>query len=834
MSRVMIAATGSGSGKTTIVCGLCQCIKDMGLMPLALKCGPDYIDSMFHSRVLNMKTGNLDSWFCDENTIKELLFRKESESDITIIEGVMGYYDGQGFSTKGSSYEIADITDTPVILVVNCRGMSNSIGAVLKGYKEYIENNHIQGVIFNNLSSKLYKDASMAAHMAGIKPLGYLPVNRAIALESRHLGLVTSDEIEHFKEKVDTIAALMKESIDIKGIIELGHTATKCKTGCELNASDSKACKKTEKSIKEDIIHIAVARDEAFCFLYEDNLEFLREHGCEPVYFSPLRDKKLPDDIDGLLLYGGYPELHAKELSDNVSMRNDIADKIRGGLPCIAECGGYLYLHKKLEAPDKKVYPMAGVIDGTGYNAGRLQRFGYMTLTAGRNTMLADKGKSFSAHEFHYWNSDCKGDTYSVTKASDGSVEIEGYGSDTLYAGFPHIYFPGNKEAARRFIKTCRCYRHKLSGIDKDIEKLAAIFPELTTIKAPDNNAMKQAEKHWDGIAKPLHGLGMFEDMIVQIAGIQGNADVSIDKKAVVIMCADNGIVEEGVTQTGQEVTAVVSCNMADGISSVCRMADCVNAKVIPVNIGIAQDLPGSHIKTEAYKGLVNRRVMPGTKNFLKEPAMTKQQLIKAVKAGIEQVKCCKDDGYNILATGEMGIGNTTTSAALACILLDMNPGEVTGRGAGLSDEGLLKKTEVIRKAKEMYGIYKNDPLELLRCIGGLDVAGLTGVYIGGAVYRLPVVADGVISAVAALIAVRLCPIVKDYILVSHQGKEPAIKALLAELDKKAVIHAELALGEGTGAVMLFPLLDMAMQVYKENTTFDDIQITAYEDYGKC
>ena len=641
MSRVMIAATGSGSGKTTIVCGLCQCIKDMGLMPLALKCGPDYIDSMFHSRVLNMKTGNLDSWFCDENTIKELLFRKESESDITIIEGVMGYYDGQGFSTKGSSYEIADITDTPVILVVNCRGMSNSIGAVLKGYKEYIENNHIQGVIFNNLSSKLYKDASTAAHMAGIKPLGYLPVNKAIALESRHLGLVTSDEIEHFKEKVDTIAALMKESIDIKGIIELGHTATKCKTGCELNASDSKACKKTEKSNKEDIIHIAVARDEAFCFLYEDNLEFLREHGCEPVYFSPLRDKKLPDDIDGLLLYGGYPELHAKELSDNVSMRNDIADKIRGGLPCIAECGGYLYLHKKLEAPDKKVYPMAGVIDGTGYNAGRLQRFGYMTLTAGRNTMLADKGKSFSAHEFHYWNSDCKGDTYSVTKASDGSVEIEGYGSDTLYAGFPHIYFPGNKEAARRFIKTCRCYRHKLSGIDKDIEKLAAIFPELTTIKASDNNAMKQAEKHWDGIAKPLHGLGMFEDMIVQIAGIQGNADVSIDKKAVVVMCADNGIVEEGVTQTGQEVTAIVSCNMADGISSVCRMAAYANADVIPVNVGIAMDTLEDGTDVGTYKGLVNKRVMSGTNNFLKEPAMSEEQLIQAIYAGITQVKEC-------------------------------------------------------------------------------------------------------------------------------------------------------------------------------------------------
>lgn len=830
MSRIMIAATGSGSGKTTIVCGLCQCIKDMGLMPSALKCGPDYIDSMFHSRVLKMKTGNLDSWFCDKNTIKELLFRKESESDITIIEGVMGYYDGQGFSTKGSSYEIADITDTPVILIVNCRGMSNSIGAVLKGYKEYIKNNHIKGVIFNNLSSKLYKAASTAALNAGIKPLGYLPVNKAIALESRHLGLVTSNEVEHFQEKVEAIAKLMKESIDIEGIIELAGTASKQEAYYGLDYFYNKAYKKAEETRRKDIIRIAVARDEAFCFLYEDNLLVLEEQGCELIYFSPLKDKKLPHDIDGLLLYGGYPELHAKALSDNISMRNDIADKIRSGLPCIAECGGYLYLHKKLETPDNKVYPMAGVIDGTGYNAGRLQRFGYMTLTANKNTMLADKGESFLAHEFHYWNSDCKGNDYLVTKASDESVEMAGYGSETLYAGFPHIYFPGNKEAAKRFVMTCRRY-HKYRQKNVNISR---IFKELTTITGLDGNAMTQAEGHWNGIAKPLHGLGLMEDMIVQIAGIQGNADVCIDKKAVIVMCADNGIVEEGVTQTGQEVTAVVSCNMADGISSVCRMADCVNAKVIPVNIGIAKALPGDLAKTGTYKGLINRSVMPGTKNFLKEPAMTREQLIKAIKTGIEQVKCCKAEGYDILATGEMGIGNTTTSTALACILLDLNPDEVTGRGAGLNDKGLEKKTEVIRKAKEMYGVYKDDPFELLRCIGGLDIAGLTGVYIGGAIYRLPVVADGVISAVAALIAARLCTPVKDYILVSHQGKEPAMRALLSELDKKAVIHADLALGEGTGAVMLFPLLDMAMQVYRENTTFDDIQITAYEDYGKC
>mgnify|MGYP002517268127 CR=1 FL=1 len=889
MSRIMIAATGSGSGKTTIVCGLCQCLKDAGLTVSALKCGPDYIDSMFHSRVLNMKTGNLDSWFCDNKTIKELLKSKESQSDITIIEGVMGYYDGQGFSTRGSSYEIADITDTPVILIVNCSGMSNSIGAVLKGYKEYIKNSHIKGVIFNNLSPKLYKDVSIEAHNAGITPLGYMPHNKSISLESRHLGLVTSNEVEHFREKIDIIAKQMKESIDIEGIIRLSDSASSINNHIKTAAYESVTDIKVSSVFKadtvitdsgvmkqrKDIIRIAVAKDEAFCFLYEDNLDFLRKQGCELIYFSPLRDKKLPDNIDGLLLYGGYPELHARALSDNISMREDIADKISKGLPCIAECGGYLYLHNKLETPDGEFYPMVGIMDGTGYNAGKLQRFGYMTLRANKDTMLAAKGHDITAHEFHYWNSDCTGadySAYSVIKASDKSVVMACYGNDTMYAGFPHIYFPGNKEAAVRFIMACSKYNkqeninksstenknadieeHK--NIDKNIftthqksdvtdndkehynisdSNHTILLPELAAIKPVDKYAMQHAQRHWDGIAKPLHGLGAMEDMVVRIAGIQGSANVSIDKKAVIVMCADNGIVEEGVTQTGQDVTAVVSCNMADGISSVCRMASCADARVIPVNIGIASDKLTDSTDIGTYKGLINKRVMPGTRNFLKEPAMTSSQLIEAIHVGIDQVKWCKDEGYNIIATGEMGIGNTTTSTALASILLNLKPEDVTGRGAGLTDKGLKRKTEVVAQAKEKYGIYKDRPLELLRCIGGLDVAGLVGVYIGGAMYKIPVIVDGVISAVAAIIAVSLCKDIGDYILVSHQGREPAMSALLAQLGMKAVIHADLALGEGTGAVMLFPLLDMTMKVYKENTTFDDIQITAYEDYGKC
>lgn len=813
MSRIMIAGTGSGCGKTTVVCGLCQCFKDMGLKTSALKCGPDYIDSMFHSRVLNMSTGNLDSWFCDDETIKYLLARKECESDITVIEGVMGYFDGQGFGLKGSSYDIADITDTPVILIVNCRGMSNSIGAVIKGYMEYEKDSHIKGVIFNNLSAKLYKDVAQMVKKMGIEPLGYLPYKKEAVLESRHLGLVTSAEVEHFQEKVNCIARQMKETLDIEGILKIAENASKNEIHCE------------EK--KKRNLRVAVAKDKAFCFLYEDNLDYLRQSGCELIYFSPLSDSKLPDNIDGLLLYGGYPELHAKALSENISMRKDIAGKIQSGLPCIAECGGFLYLHEYLETPEKEKYPMAGVIKGTGYNAGKLQRFGYMSIRAKKDTMLADKNQVFKAHEFHYWNSDCPGDDYEVKKASDNSMAAAGYGSDTLYAGFPHIYFYGNENVAERFMDACVRYK-------QDNGQAEQIIPELSKINGINKDIVMKAEKHWNGIAKPLHGLGLMEKIISRIAGIQNTTDVHIDKRAVIVMCADNGIVEEGVTQTGQEVTAVVSCNMADGISSVCRMASCTKTEVIPVNIGIALDKLDNGTDVTTYKGLVNRRVMTGTRNFLKEPAMSQEQLIQAIHEGIKQVEWCSKQGYNILATGEMGIGNTTTSTALACILLNLEPEAVTGRGAGLDDNGLKKKIEVIKRAKEMYGKYRNNPLALLQNIGGLDIAGLVGVYIGGAMYGIPIVADGVISAVAALIAVKLQPQINDYIIVSHQGKEPAMKALLSELGRCAVIHAELALGEGTGAVMLFPLLDMSLQVYRENTTFDDIQIAAYEDYEKC
>ncbi len=349
-------------------------------------------------------------------------------------------------------------------------------------------------------------------------------------------------------------------------------------------------------------------------------------------------------------------------------------------------------------------------------------------------------------------------------------------------------------------------------------------------IQKPCKKAYGDAQIHWDAIAKPLDGLGVFEDIIKNIAGIIGNADVIIDKKAVVVMCADNGIIEEGVSQSGHEVTTVVSSNIARGIASVCRMAHIAGADVIPVDIGIKDNIK--------IKGLLDRKVANGTANFAKEPAITSEGLLQAIQAGIDITRDLKNKGYKIIATGEMGIGNTTTSSALASLMLNIPACKVAGRGAGLDDKGLEKKISVIEDAIKKYGLEireensREETFRALCCIGGLDIAGLAGVFIGGALFHIPVVIDGVISAVAALAAEKLVPGCYQYMFASHAGKEPACMLVLDRLSLKPVIDAGLALGEGTGAVLLFPLLDMVMEVYRENTTFNDINITQYKRFA--
>ena len=337
-----------------------------------------------------------------------------------------------------------------------------------------------------------------------------------------------------------------------------------------------------------------------------------------------------------------------------------------------------------------------------------------------------------------------------------------------------------------------------------------------------DAHAITLAQKRWNSIAKPLGSLGLLEEEIIRMAGMMGTANIPPLKSAVIAMCADNGVVAEGVTQTGQAVTAIVTENMSTGDTSVCRMARRAGATVIPVDIGVATPVYGEHI--------LQKNIRRGTGNIAREPAMTIDEAKAAILVGAELVGQLKAEGYNLIATGEMGIGNTTASAAIAAVLLDVSPEVVTGRGAGLSDEGLERKIAAIKSAIQVNRPDPNDPLDVLSKVGGLDLAGLVGVFLGGAYYHIPVLVDGVISMAAALVASRLCPTAKDYLVGSHSSAEPAGALFVEELGLKPFLFAGMRLGEGTGAVAIIPILDMALAVYSEMSTFEEIEIEAYEE----
>ena len=351
---------------------------------------------------------------------------------------------------------------------------------------------------------------------------------------------------------------------------------------------------------------------------------------------------------------------------------------------------------------------------------------------------------------------------------------------------------------------------------------MRTLFPNYER-KGLDQEAMQRAGVRWDEIAKPLHGLGRLEDVIVKIAGIQGSEEISVQKRAMLVFCGDNGITDQGVTQTDSHVTAVVADNIAEGKASISKMCSRCRTDVFAVDVGIRDAVHSEK--------LIDRKIAKGTKDFTKEPAMSREETLQALETGISLVKECKDRGYTILGTGEMGIGNTTTGSAIAVSLLGLSVEEAVGRGAGLSDHGLKRKKEVIAQAVDTYKLREQDAFEVLRHVGGFDIAGMAGAFIGGAVFGVPIVIDGMISAVAALVAQRIFPGAVDAMLASHIGKEPCMRAVLEELDLKPVVCADLALGEGSGAALLFPMLDMAEAVYRNDETFEKIQLEPYKRY---
>ena len=446
MNRFLVSGTSSNCGKTTITMALLAAFQKRGLNIASFKSGPDYIDPMFHRKVFNVKTHNLDPYFCTEEMLCEQFIRNKGE-DLSIIEGAMGFYDGIGVEGKASAWEVAKSIKAPVILILDAKGMSNSAAAIIKGFKEFKENSMVEGVIFNNISPMLYPLLSDIVESIGVKPYGFLPREEKYSIGSRNLGLITADEIQDIKDKIEGLRQLAEKYIDLDGLYELAQSAPalESKSDNNLDINDDSLTDSDSKP------RIAVSRDKAFCFMYEENVEILEDLGCEVVYFSPLDDEELPKDISGLYLCGGYPELYKEELSNNKTLCQAIKDALEKGIPTIAECGGFMYLHDSIEN-----IPMVGFIEGNCIKTDKLQRFGYIEIKALKDNLLCSENDSIRVHEFHYYDSENCGEDYMAKKASNGLEYLCCHASDSYYAGFPHIYLPANPEFAKSFVKNAQ------------------------------------------------------------------------------------------------------------------------------------------------------------------------------------------------------------------------------------------------------------------------------------------------------------------------------------------------------------------------------------------
>ncbi len=542
LPRIMLAAPASGSGKTLLTCGLLQALVQRNIKTASFKCGPDYIDPLFHTKVIGTPSRNLDTFFTDAETTRYLFGRVAKDAELSVMEGVMGYFDGvAGVTTQASSYDLARVTQTPVVLVVNAKGMSLSVVSMIHGFLSFRPDteaegkaegeaegsapdvvkgkapdaaegeasdiakgkvsdtaeekvldagNYIRGVILNNTTAGMYPMLKKKIEESlPVQVLGYVPKVEDCVIESRHLGLVTPNEITDLKEKLTKLAGILEETIEIDALLRLAqaapeldvtepvelqrffernitkpaglqdfvekNTAESIRVSTEREEKFDNSCETIVKNAFDHTPRIAVARDEAFCFYYEDNLELLKRLGAELVLFSPLHDAMIPENADGLLFGGGYPELYAKELSANVSMRASIRDAVSQGMPYLAECGGFMYLHETMEDMVHRSYPMVGALAGHVRKTDRLGRFGYITLTAEKAQVFGEKGTQIRAHEFHYFDSSDNGEAFLANKPKSKRSWQCMQAGDFYAAGFPHLYYYSNPEFAASFLRSC-------------------------------------------------------------------------------------------------------------------------------------------------------------------------------------------------------------------------------------------------------------------------------------------------------------------------------------------------------------------------------------------
>jgi len=457
----LIAAPQSGSGKTTVSLAIMAALARRGLIVVPFKCGPDFIDPGYHRAVTGRASINLDGWMCPEEFVLQSFLTGlaiQAGQTVAIIEGAMGLFDGIGAASKeGSSAGIAAITGAPVVLVVNARGMAASAAALVQGFAAFDPQVRLAGVIFNNVGSEHHADLlkeTVATHCPEISCFGCIPRDRSLAIPSRHLGLVTADDNPLSDEFFAKLTDMAERCLDLDGLAGLGFDSAQPAVGMRLASNDRLL------SGVEARVRIAVARDPAFCFMYEDNLRLLREAGADIIFFSPLNDTALPSYIDGIYLPGGYPELYAEQLAANAGMRTAIFDAVAANMPVYAECGGFVYLTEGLEASDDQPSAdFAGVFAARCRMLPRRKALGYRQVELTSDTIIGKVGAIMRGHEFHYSEISTMPEEVECSyKVSRQGVVLagEGYRIRNCLGSYIHLHFGSNLEIAGAFVSLCR------------------------------------------------------------------------------------------------------------------------------------------------------------------------------------------------------------------------------------------------------------------------------------------------------------------------------------------------------------------------------------------
>lgn len=446
--RLMIAGTGSGCGKTTVSCAFLAALKQLEKTVVSFKCGPDYVDPMFHKKATEIDAYNLDLFLMGETQVKSSLAEHSLGKDISIIEGVMGFYDGIGENGEASAHEVSMVTGTPVLLVVNVRGKAQSVCAEISGYLNF-KKNHIVGIILNQVSEGMvsfYQE--MIERSLEIPVVGFLPKLPEMEIGSRHLGLITADEIEDIRGKMKRLGEVALRTFKWEKIMDLAQTSKK----------QRQVFAERETLAIGAGPRIYIAKDEAFCFSYDENHEILLREGAQLYFFSPLRDKKIPDDADGIILWGGYPELYGKTLSENSSMHESILRCAQKGKPIYAEGGGFVYLQEELSDFNGEKFSLVGLLKGKTKMANSLQKFGYIEMETQKDSVLGTKGTRYRAHSFHYYQTDREGTDCQATKASNGVTYPVGVIEKNIFGSLPQCHFGGESQLIRHFLKCCEEY----------------------------------------------------------------------------------------------------------------------------------------------------------------------------------------------------------------------------------------------------------------------------------------------------------------------------------------------------------------------------------------